>query len=525
MRGPLEVRLKTPERDEIVGDLCQGVTFRKTAPGGYASGSLKLIGRWQDWSLGPGSQAYVYDATDGETVWEGYLDNPGQSHDVDGETFDIGAQGAQTVVGDRSEILVYLDSSFEHWRADDRNDHNLAPSADASAASWPDTEKEAILLQFASGTPIAKSSEARAIHDLCDSAPMGVAAYSFLVKSGLNAQGYKVRVTGSSGTFEEKPMATESVYMANILGVGGFDAPTDVLKLRLRRTKGATNIGTDRVWTGFAEPYVLGRRFDLQGRDQISIDRIAQVDLTRVLSHEIVRDLIYRMMPMIDNRMCWIDAGSYEIDQLCYADPVRPSGVLEDMELFEPDMTWLVGASGDTGKHSFTYQAWPTEARYEISVADGYSAPGGEADLCSEITVGYVDAKGVERSVKVFADVPELNGRERAADKITLDESVSSKRNAQRIGEQALRLLNNPPKAATATVTRPVWDSAAGRFIPAWRMEPGECVMVRQAGEVLRLTELEFNSDDYAVGLTLGEPAPTIEQLIARLSKSKRRKR
>lgn len=534
MKAPLGARLEVPGRRPVeVSHILDGFSFRRTAPGGFAGAQGKLWASIEEYGIGPLTKLVITDGRTAETLWEGYLDSPGDSFDDTGEAFELNAQGAQTLVSDKADPLLYLDTSMENWRADDRNDERLSDSSQAEASAWPDTEREALMLSFAAGSPIAKGSEARMVHDLCENAPMGIGGYSFTVKSGINSNGYSPRITLSNNgpPVETIDMQTSTYDAAGIIGYN-VDNAGDILKIRLRRTAGATNIATDRIWTGFADPVVVGNRLFRDGTSQLASTPLADINVTRVRAHEVVEDLVARMMPMVDPNRVYIEHGKFDIDQLTYADPARAAGVLEDMELFEPDMVWLVGPSGDDGRYSFSYRDWPAAPRYEISISDGYSAPGENSSLCNRVAIGWTDRKGQQRTTIVTQNVPELGGRPDDpgartvdAEKLDLDESVSSYSNAQQIGKQLLRLTNNPPTAATATVVRPIWDRRQGCTVAPWEIEPGYLVRLRETGENLRLTEVEVNTDEQSAALTLGEPAPTQEQLIARLTKPKRRRR
>lgn len=531
MKAPLGARLEVPGRAPVdVSEILTDFTYRLGVPGGFLGGDGKLWASIEDYDIRANTRLTITDGRTAETLWQGYLDSPGDSFDETGEAFDLNAQGAMVLVGDQAEQLLYLDSSYENWRADDRNDTNLAPSGEGSASAWPDTEQDALLLQLASGTPIGKGDEARMIHDLADTCPMGVGGYSFKTKSGINSNGYALRVTLGGVLIEQINMQTSTHFMAGVLGVNITD-PFDVLKIRLRRMSGATNVGTDKIWAGFADPYVVGDRLDRFGDSQLSSGSLP--NLTYVRASEVVEDLVARLMPMVDPHKVFIHQTDYHIDQLTYADAMRASGVLEDLELFEPNWLWRVTAAGTDQKYGFEYVKWPTTPRYEISLADGYSAPGGESTQANRVAVTWTDRKGRERTEIVTRYVPELGGtpanplagaRIVDAEKVTLDETVSSLANAQRIGEQYLRLVNNPPKAATASIVRPIRDLQRGGMVAPWEIEPGKVARLRETGENLRITEVAVNTETCTAELTLGQPRPTLERLIARLRKPKRRK-
>ena len=77
-----------------------------------------------------------------------------------------------------------------------------------------------------------------------------------------------------------------------------------------------------------------------------------------------------------------------------------------------------------------------------------------------------------------------------------------------------------PPKAARAVVRRPILDRQTGAMVMPWEIEPGYVVSVRETGDLLRLTEMDYDDDAVATTLTLGTPQRTIEQMLAGLGLS-----
>jgi hypothetical protein len=227
------------------------------------------------------------------------------------------------------------------------------------------------------------------------------------------------------------------------------------------------------------------------------------------------------VMPFVDPAAALVTSTPARIDQLAYPEGATPQEVLDDLALWEPDHLWeVLEQIGD--RHRFSYRAWPTTPRYEVSTAaDAFSAPGADVDLCNRIAVYWTDRRGVKRTTIVTTTVPALGDRVRDADSVELPDGLGSSANARRIGEQVLAAKNAPPKAGTATVARWVMDRDTGRMVGPWEIEPGYLVRVRETGDDLRLTEVEYNDEDCAATLTLGTPVLSEEQRIARLTRRK----
>jgi hypothetical protein len=193
--------------------------------------------------------------------------------------------------------------------------------------------------------------------------------------------------------------------------------------------------------------------------------------------------------------------------------------------MYEPNHLWEILESGPNGLHRFNFRRWPTTVRYEVSTRDGYSAPGSDTDLCNRVAVDWVDKLGKQQSVTRSSSVPALDQATppilRHAEKVTLPEGRGSLANAQRIGDQVLASLSGREKAATVTVRRPIMDSLRGRLVQPWEIEPGYLARVRETGDVLRLTEVDYDDDDASAVLTLGTPVMTVEQRIQRLGRSR----
>lgn len=545
MRAPLAVWLDDGRTRRMVTKQVRGLRFSKTAPGGFARASMQLLlPRNTFTDLGAADKAYISDGRNGQTVWEGFTENPGTQDGPSGQGFDLSCLGTTILASDESRALVYIDRKFDQWQQYRGASSAAAPSASAGQSDDPAgaSADPGLLIQLTPGQPVTTNSFVQIGYEgFRTAAGMEFGAIQTRGKSGKADTGYRVRMAYSapgspSGAFEiystTTTLTTEVFDTRYVTDASSVPAGQNAVALLLQRTGGATNIADDTTWSWFHDVAVLGRRMNRFGT--LLSSSTGMVTTSYVLASWVVEDLLGRLLTFADKGLSRVDTSTWQIDQLAYLDGVKAANLLDDLSLWEPDFLWEILQSTPSG-YIFNYRAWPTTVRYEISAEDGFTQPGADVDLCNRIAVSWTDERGNQkltirgRSVPalgngspVLADGtrdPAYTGRVRDADTITLPDGQGSLANAQRIGDQELAARANPPKAGTAVVRRPIMDRLTGNTAYPWELEPGYLVRVRETGDVLRLTEMEYVDDDCAATLTLGEPVLTNEQRLARLSR------
>jgi hypothetical protein len=544
----VSVRINDGRNDRIVTARASRLRWKRTAPGGFhsLSASLNLDPSTFD-DLGPADRIWVYGPR-GQTLWEGFLDNPGEESGDGGLGLDISATGTTVLASDRAQALVYRDTDLSRWSQGVAPTAGtaVAPSASAGTANDPSAPDdgsavEGLLLQFNPNQPLAQQASARMKYDALVGSGMVVGAITFRIKSGVtdanyrNDLGYAVD-TGAYGNIPAVNGATISTTPSGPHVYAGGDGTLPVsqtrVTLQLRRAAVAGSVGAiDTLWSFFYEIAVLGHRYNLAGVLVAPGTMSATPGFVR--ADQVATDLVIRCMPnIIDTAASTIETTTYQIDQLAYPDPVTAADVLDDLAVYEPDFLWEMLHSTGAG-YVFNYRAWPTTVRYEVSNREGYDAPGAEYDLCNRVAVYWTDVKGRPRTTIVTATSAtypalaalEVVGRVRDAEAITLPQGRGSAANALRAGQQVLAMKADPPKAATVTVRQPVADLLRGGRVMPYEIEPGYLVRVRETGDVLRLTEVEVDDEAGVAVLTLGEPILSEEQQLAQLKTTARRQR
>ena len=503
----LAVRIDDGETSRLVTQHASGLRFRKTAPGGHHSASCRITlpaSAFTD--LGPADRIAISDPRTAAVLWEGYTENPGAEDGPGGQAFDLSALGGQVLTADNSRPVVFVDRALapELWRR----------SGGETVGGTSDVREGALVLQFPAGIPVGPGSRVNMIYNGLYKCGQLVGSLDWAVVAGKDDAGYSNRVYYTVGsTFTQVQLhyfSTTSTFLwLNLAGLGA-----EAVTIESWREGGATNVADDLTWQRFSAVAVRALLVDASGDLETSFTRGI------VTASEVVNHLLGAMLPMFDGAGALVETTATSITQLTYHGGATPRRVLDDLALFEPDHLWEVLESDHAGRHRFAYRAWPTDARYEISVRDGYSAPGGDADLCNRIVVNWTDGTSGRHSTVVTSTVPELGARERDAQPVTLPTGVGDEGDAQRIGQMVLAAKATPPKAARAVVRRPILDRQTGSMVMPWEIEPGYVVAVRETGDLLRLTEMDYDDDAVATTLTLGTPQRTIEQMLAGLGLS-----
>jgi hypothetical protein len=528
----LTVRVNDHTSDRDITDYVSGLKFRKAAPGGHHSASCNVSLPYRTFTdLGPADRMYVYDSRTGSLLWEGYTNNPGATAGVEGESFELSASGGMVRASDERRSLVYIDTDLTAWA---RSSQAAAP-ASATAAMGVDPAgalDDGLLTQFTPGSAIATNAIAQLGYAFSGT-DMEFGACQIIFTSGKADAGYNVEMVGYGGPSPSEVIVlgatitagarTAAKYAAE--GAGHPVAGRNNVGVRMKRIGGATNVADDTTWTLFNAVTMLGRRVDRYGALKTGSTGMSSNLFVR--ADWVVEDLLGRLLSFCDPDTSSISATAAQIDQMSYRGGTTAAGVLEELALHEPDFLWEVLESGAaTGLHRFSYREWPaeTEVRYEVSTKDGYSAPGSDNDLCNRIAVEWVDATKDPPAPQVTVRTTTVQaltdaGIVRDAERITLPEGSGSLANAQRVGDAVLARLATPPRAATAVVNYPILDRTACKLVHPRQVIPGYNVRVRETGDVLRLTETEYDHDAGAVTLTLGTPVQSTDQIIARLLK------
>lgn len=540
---PLTVRVG----DRHITREVQALAFTEDAVGGIQSISFKVARPLTelDADLAAFSTVSIYDGRSAECIAQGTLTDTGRSATAgDGQVWEVTAFGPAQHASDVPAPLVYIDQQIsDGWRQVDRNKRAVTIDMSSLPSNSSDNSPDGIVAHFPSGTPLGTGDSVTLRYETIRECGQYLARYSYDWDAGATDGDYRARVItsvdgsgggagGSTVTFDTGGGSNSDVVVTD------FANGRNVLDLVADYTGAGVTPGNDSRWFCWYNIIIRARLVDQDGTD---ITTGYTTDY--VLAHQVVKDLLGRLLPAYDGANASVDTGAaHQIDALTFVDGATPAEILDDLMGFEPGYRWTTGPDTTGGGYSFSWEAWPTTVRYEATLDDGGSFPVSWQEVYDRVTVRWRDKRGRVRSTRrTYADVglpdPGLPNIRRAY--LDVGDDIHSAAGAQRRGDNFLRDHNVPANAGTLTVNRPVRDLQTGRMVEPFEIRAGELIRVRgvesypdalnasssDGQTVFRIWSKTYASDGNTATLELDSYSRTTANAIAKLAKRRSRKR
>ena len=521
----------------------RGLSFRKEAIGGVRSISFGLARPLTDLNgLDPLARVYVRDGRTGECIAQGRLADTGRSASVDGEQWSAVAFGPVQHASDIRRPLVYLDKSLDGWKIV-AVDNAAAAGVTFDASTFPGATggTQGLLSSWQDGTAVVTNSLVATRYDRIRQAGMKLGYVTYNWGAGVTSAGWTIDAVfstdgnwGASNTGTVDTWNTAGGTRAAVV-VANFANGRNVVDLRTLWTGGAATVSGATTWA-FIIPVVEALRLDKSGNEITSLASYGGL----TLPHRIIEDLLGRVLPEFDGANAVVSQGSsFTISQLAYPDGTTAAQVLEDMMTFAPAYRWYTrpGRQID-GKYQFSWDLWPTVARYEATLDDGGSFPLSTQDVYNQVWVRWTDEAGRGRwELRTKAcKLLDTAGLTRTGT-IDLGSEAGALAQAQAAGDAFLDDHNVPKNGGTLTVARPIRDVITGAMVMPWEIEPGELVRIRgveaypnafnavtnDGDGVFRIFAVEYNADANAMTLSLdSDPRETEDALVLLLNNMKK---
>lgn len=529
---PLSVRLKTSRADRHITDEVQDLQFRSSVPGGYASATFRLH---RPLRIDPDEIAYygnvfVYDARNADVVWEGRLEDPGRTAGSDGQVWELVAVGPSAHAQDRRVPYILVDQSTERWRRHASSLRNATTATDENDAG--DTS---LNYTFTEGMTIATGQSCTMYYRALRECSMFLARVRAEVDDGGTSSLWedKLLTQNSGGTTTTVHASTWTTTARFVYGERG-GSPTipsghDIAFYRAERV-GAGGTATANSWSTFDNVMV-----------RAMLKTAAGVDITSgyannyVLPHEIVNDLLGRLLTKYDGTNANVDASSiFQVDQWCYPDGATAGEMLEDLMVIKPEFYWAAWESNSAGLHRFEWIPWPTTVRYEADVVDGFTSPGSAQGLFNAVNVRWRSPAGNIRIRRGTQTVPELvDAGLTREETIDLGDNIGSSSIGDQARDQFLAEHLTPPNAGTLTIARPIMDLDERRMVTPWEIRPGQLIRVRgvrpsvnslnasarDGVTVFKIVSVEFDAASASAVLELDSYSYSVARNLATLSK------
>lgn len=446
------------------------LTVRDVVSGGHASCVAPLH---RPLAVQPDEIRYygrmvVTDDRNGTVVSDTRLEDPARSAGPDGQIWELTGIGWSAHASDRHVPLVYADKDYTRWVPTNRS-AQLRLSSDLDASDEP-----GLLMQFDTGSSLTVAIHGGYQYRTVREVGQKLARVSVRYDMGVAGSGAKLRMDlFSSATNAMRVDWVTTPTSASRVVATDWTLGDDVVQLKFERATGPVTAGA-ADWIRLDRIAVRTVLVDTSGTE-ITTGYTADT----VLAHEVVRDLLGRLLPHYDGSSI-VDTATHPIDQLAYPTGVTPRQVLDDLMLLEPGHYWAVWERLDSGLYRFEWTEWPTQVRYDADVVDGYSSTGSGDGLYNAVRVYWRDVDGQPRQTQRTSAVADLTaaGLTREAP-LHLGDEVGSLANAQRAGDQFLAEHAAAPNAGRLTIARPILDRIAGRYVMPWEIRPGNLIRVR----------------------------------------------
>lgn len=546
---PLTIRLKTLTRDIHITNEVDDLVFGSTSPGGFDTATLTLH---RPLAFMPGEvtqfgRMYVYDARNGNTAWEGRLQDPGRSAGSDGEVYSLAAVGGQAHLSDDTRMLYYVDTDPTSWAKTDPGGTRAGQvdqNSDANASGDP-----SLVLRIPQGTGVDGAIPSRivAAHKGISAAGQKLARIAFSWDTGLTSASLVLSLY--AGTYGLGPADIPFSTTFNIAGgtVGRIVDPgvgssswtngRNWPLLRFHYTGAAGAVSADSWWLEITDLVVRTMMYAADGTEITDYDSGTNLRYADnfVYADQVVADLLGRVLTAtVDGATATIALTTHHIDHLSYPDGVTPAAVLEDMIALEQGFTYHLWESNPaTGKFRFEWVPWPTTVRYEADVLDGFESPASGNSVFNRVATRYRN-HGVTNVAFDTLSAPVLTaaGFDRTG-WLDLGDEAASSANAHRAGQQFLSEHQVPVNAGRLTVMAPILDIQQGRMVQPWEIRPGNLIRAkgispypnslnnagRDGNTVFRIAATSYSAADAAATLDLDSYAPSVARTLASLQR------
>ncbi len=318
--------------------------------------------------------------------------------------------------------------------------------------------------------------------------------------------------------------------------VADFANGRNVADIRTRWPAGAATVNGSTTWAYTTPPQVEALRLDKAGAE------VTTGYVGFAYPHQVVEDLLGRMLPEFDGANATIDtASAYTFTQMAYPDGVTAAQVLDDLMQQVPAYRWYTRPSkfGDDSGYQFYWETYPTSVRYEATLDDGGSFPLSTQGVYNRVIVRWRDGAGRTRHTTRTLPCAVLDGQGLVRQTIQdLGAEVGTLAQAQAAGDNHLAANNVPKNAGTLTVARPIRDVITGAVVQPWEIEPGELVRVRgveaypdafnastnDGQAVFRIHAAEYQAEGNTMTLSLDSDPRTTEDALVMLMNARNRR-
>lgn len=477
--------------------------FITTTPGGYDTWSATLT--WPDPATPPtdviteSAIVHVTDRRNGETVWYGYLDDPGQVDLVGATAFRATATGPRIILERQVRAYATRDQELSNWTWE-RSWAQSQPSMGdgegfvAHGADFPTDAPSGHIEMTQPDNSTLKTNAVqrmryRPIGACADKAAATMKAVkvflSWKASAGSTVNQFEVIVRNLDGTTSQTPYSANWATSQADVAVQEGVVPWTVAAKQVVIGWAYTGAGATRsvdTWVRVANVAVIMQLLDEFG----AALSVSESESGASSPRGIMRDMVGRFLNGKVEPGGFTSSSVNQIEHAAWWGGVSAREVADFVQAANPEAWWAVWEPGDSGLPLFEYQPWTAGQgtyRYQVGPQHGtVTLDGGVGELANLALVIYDRSDGVPASLVMTTVVDELDelGVTRSTVLDLSGRGPLSAGSATAIAGQELAKVNADRASGQVVVRAPVLDQWEGRVVQPWELRPG-CVVKTQA--------------------------------------------
>lgn len=547
MRAPVSVSMQDTSGSwfQLPANLA-GVRFKTAAPGGCTEATIPLSESALLPDLRQGSPVRIGGGDSGTVLWSGRISSPVRQVRGVLESGDPSIEGQAGFLADQKVRYTPLVSRLDAWWLGSEMKPFVAGATAASGTlpvqGYP---FNALMLQLPSGYVTKPYSALASFHGFFENghgSSQGIRAIVARHREGAKAANRNKfqtfiwhgnrpgNVSWSSNAVSPSQKMSHlfdpSVSADVTIGLNYIGPAVDT-------NKENPTVSSDELWSGWWEMQVFRQIKRMTGSTISGWNPIgtAPSGASGLWPHEIVKDAIGNFQFITCSRSEAVsqidDTSNVLVTSYDFTDDVTLAEILTDLMSLVPTHFWHADPVGTTGTFPLRWTRWTdTDTLLMPPGAVSYDEAAGDVDLANVVPYTYTDTSGREARATVAADpykYPDVIGMGRVESDVLDLTALSSPTAAKQVATAYLDQVARLPKSAKATVSVPVASSTSGALLPPWELQAGVRAHVPETGETLPVTECEVDVDTATATLTLGTPRRTTDQIVATMTKHRRR--
>lgn len=377
-----EVRLTEPNGSRMLTKHVTNLSFRSVDPGGFGSVAFDLSRAIDARNFANFAEVAVFDASTGEQVGGGRLQNPGRSASSNGEVWNLSAIGEGIAhTQERKNPYILVDSRLDPW---------YTGSSTSTARTWdrgtaPNDDSKAGLRFTISATSVGIGAYTNANMYDVRRFKQEIGGFVYVHEEGRGSSNNRIQSTIRTVSTSIPTDIFVQSWSASVRtcaaekGTDWFTA-NNLWNIVYDRINSTLTVDSQQDWIIVYSAITLALRKGVDGADVVGGGAYTK---GYVLAHEAVIDALARWCPRFDLANAQIaTTATHQHTSLVWPDGIDTYEMLDYLLSMEPGYTWAVYEKQPNGLYRFEWRERSNKVRYEIGESNtvDFGLTGGQYD-------------------------------------------------------------------------------------------------------------------------------------------------